>query len=293
MDEANETSEGGRRGSRVAVLMAAYDAERTLRQAVDSILAQTMPADLLIVDDCSRRPVAEVLADLADRVTIHRMPANGGPSAARNAGLALLLAQGYDFVAVMDADDVAYPDRLAEQVAFLDAHPRVGAVGGWIHMREEASFAPVYVQGYPADDAAIRKAMFFNSAMAHPTVTFRASVLAEVGAYDVRTRTAEDFDLLRRVQQRAELANLPHVVLDYRLSLHGQSMGNRRRQLRDRLRVQLRYFDPRTWRAWAGVGWTLLLFLVPLRVKMALSVLLGSKADGRAACASGAGVRPS
>lgn len=285
-----ETTEHDRPKSRVAVLMAAYNADRTLRAAVDSILANTCAADLIIVDDCSRRPVAELLADLGDRVTVLTMERNAGPSAARNRGLAHIFAAGYDFVAIMDADDVSYPDRLGEQVAFLDAHPDVGAVGGWIRMMDEESFEPVYVQQYPADDEGIRQAMFFNFAMAHPSIMFRAEVLRSDGEYDRGMRTAEDYDLLRRVQRTWKLANLPHVVLDYRLSLHGQSMGNRRRQLRDRLHVQLRRFDATAWRAWAGVAWTLVLFLVPMRIKMALNVLLGAKGDGRGGAAgSGAG----
>ncbi len=261
--------------SRVAVLMAAYNAERTIRQAVDSILANTFAADLFIVDDCSKVPVAVTLADLGDRITVMRLPVNSGPSEARNQGLRRILAEGYEFVAIMDADDAAYPDRIALQVAHLDAHPDVGAVGGFIRMMEETSFEPVWVQQYPIDDDGIRRAMFFNFAMAHPTILFRSTVLAAAGDYDRAMRTAEDYDLLRRIQRSWRLANLPRVVLDYRLSLHGQSMGNRRRQLHDRLMVQLRGFEPLAWRAWVGVLWTLVLFLVPMRVKMALKVLLG------------------
>ncbi len=284
-----ENTGHGRPKSRVAVLMAAYNADRTIRAAVDSILANTYAADLIIVDDCSRRPVGELLADLGDRVTILTMARNVGPSAARNHGLAHVFAQGYDFVAIMDADDVSYPDRLGEQVAFLDGHPEVGAVGGWIRMMDEESFEPIYVQQYPTDDEDIRQAMFFNFAMAHPSIMFRAAVLKSDGEYDRGVRAAEDYDLLRRVQQSWKLANLPHVVLDYRLSLHGQSMGNRRRQLRDRLHVQLRRFDVGAWRAWAGVAWTLVLFVVPMRIKMALNVLLGAKGDGRGAAGSRVG----
>ena len=114
--------------SRLAVIVAAYNAENTLRQAVESVLSGAMSYDVFIVDDCSRTPVSDVLSPY-DGVEIIRLKRNRGPAVARNIGLSKILAKDYDYVAIMDADDVSKPDRLAKQVLFLDKNPRVGAVG--------------------------------------------------------------------------------------------------------------------------------------------------------------------
>src|SRR5262249_7941961 len=112
----------------VAMLMAAYNAEATLRAAVDSILASTVPCDLYVIDDCSRIPVEKTIGTQAG-VTIIRLPRNRGLASALNIGLAHILPLKYRYIARMDADDVSYPHRFASQIAFLDTHPEYAMVG--------------------------------------------------------------------------------------------------------------------------------------------------------------------
>jgi glycosyltransferase involved in cell wall biosynthesis len=249
--------------------MAAYNSEKTIRQAVTSLLAGTIPCQLYVIDDCSRIPVADVLAPQPARVEVIRLAQNAGPAGARNAGLKHILAKNYNYIAVMDADDISYPDRLAKQVAFLDRNPKVGAVGTWARFFDEATGATVFNQRTPVQSDAIRKAMFFNSGIVHPSVMIRAEALRRVGFYSGDYPAAEDYELLRRIATQFELANLPEILLDYRLSSRGMSIGKRRRQLFDRLRIQLKYFEMLEWRAWAGVVQTSLLFLIPRKVVVA------------------------
>lgn len=258
----------------IAVLMTAYNAEATIREAVASILDGTEPCDLYVVDDCSRIPVS-TLFDLSDqRINVLRLETNVGPGRGRNKGLERILAEGYPYVAIMDADDIAYPERLARQRAFLDSHPNVGAVGTWSRFIDEKTKELIFVHRAPVDPSEARNAMFYNSPIVHPSSLIRASALKAVGFYDARFRTAEDYELFQRIGRRYELANLPECLLDYRMSPHGQSLGNRHRQLTDRLRIQWLYFNPLQWRAWAGIAWTLALFLLPnswlIRLKIAL-----------------------
>ena len=120
----------------VAVLMAAYNAETTLRAAVDGILASTVPCDLYIVDDCSRVPV-ETTIGTHPNVTIIRLPRNRGLASALNVGLAHILPLKYKYIGRMDADDVSYPHRFASQMAFLEEHPEYAMVGlSLIHISE-------------------------------------------------------------------------------------------------------------------------------------------------------------
>jgi glycosyltransferase involved in cell wall biosynthesis len=244
--------------------MAAHDADGTIRQAVASLLSGTLPCHVVIIDDCSRVPVESVLGPPSDRVEVIRLSTNAGPAGARNAGLAHILNMDYDYVAIMDADDVAHPERLAKQVAFLDRHPTVGAVGTWARFFDEESGETLFHQTPPEKPEDIRKAMFFNSGLVHPSVLMRTAAIRSVGLYSGKYPAAEDYELLRRIATRFELANIPECLLDYRVSSRGVSVSKRRRQLFDRLRIQLKYFDAFEWRAWAGILQTLLLFLVPV-----------------------------
>ena len=260
--------------SDVAVLVAAYNADATVRQAVASALASTIACDVIVVDDCSRTPVADVLGRL-DRVEVIRLDRNLGPAGARNVGLQRVLAAGYRYLAILDADDATYPERFAKQVAFLDAHPQVAAVGTWERFVDEDTGATLFHHTPPSAPDAVRNRMYFNCALAHSSVMMRTSVLAEIGSYAREYPAAEDYELLRRIGTRYELANLPECLVDYRVSSQGISQQRRRRQLLDRMRIQIKYFSPLNWRAWAGFGHTLALFLVPLPLITALKMLRG------------------
>lgn len=249
--------------SDTAVIMAAHNAERTIRHAVESVLDGTLPCDVFIADDASRISVRDTLGSLADRVTIIRLDKNVGPGGARNAALAPVLAGDYKYIAIMDADDISYPTRLATQRAYLESHPNVGVVGTWVRLFDEHTGETVYSLHRATDSDAIRKLMYFNVGLSHATAMVRADALRELGVYDPSFAAAEDYELMRRIGTRYDFANIPECLLSYRISPGGQSRGRRLRQLYDRLRTQLRYFEPLAWRAWAGVIKTMLVMLVP------------------------------
>lgn len=197
---------------RVTVLMPVYDGERYLREAMDSILAQSWrDLELLVMDDGSRDSSAEIASSYRDpRVRLHRNPRNLGLVVTLNAGLELARSV---YVARMDADDIAHPRRVERQVRFLDANPGIavlgtgvrnfgGARGGWT-MRH----AP----------AAVRARLLFDCAISHPTVMMRAEVLRRHGLrYDPSYAHAEDYALWAAVAEHADVANLRARLLRYR-----------------------------------------------------------------------------
>src|SRR6266545_3920078 len=93
--------------SKPAVLIAAYNADKTIERAVDSVLSSTVPCHIYIVDDGSRVPVRNILGRRAGEIEIIRLEKNRGPAAARNIGLSVILERDHDFVAILDADDAA------------------------------------------------------------------------------------------------------------------------------------------------------------------------------------------
>ncbi len=248
--------------SRVAVLMPAYNAEQFINRAVQSLAESTLPCDVYVVDDGSKVPVAQVLGNNSG-VHVLRLEKNCGIAHARNAGLKAILNRAYEFVACLDADDICYPDRIAKQVDFLDRHPEVAAVGTWGRHFEEKSGETICVMRTPAEAASAKSAMRTNMAVINTSAMIRTSALRAVGLYAEHYRAAEDYELLRRISAKFAIANIPEVLVDICISQDGISLRRRRRQLLERFKIQLKYFEPMQPGAWSGLARTLLLLLVP------------------------------
>jgi hypothetical protein len=227
------------RAPRVSVVMAVHDGERYVGAAVDSVLAQTFRnLELIVVDDGSTDRSAEIVRQRADpRVRVIANDRNLGLAPSLNVGLAE--ARG-EFVARLDADDDATPQRLARQVEFMDANPPVALLGSW-YTEMAADGTPGAQVTLPTQHWALRWHMCLYSPFAHSAVLWRRTLVAErVGEYDERLAYSMDYDLWRRIAERLEVANLPESLLFLRA--HEQSMtatyGDR---AREGLRMQAAY----------------------------------------------------
>ena len=153
-----------------------------------------------------------------------------------------MLERGYKYIARMDADDISYPDRFAKQVAFLERHPEVGALGAWGRHFSETTGDIVMLNQPPPTSAGVRNKMFFNSPIINASALIRADAFHAVGPYSVDYPAAEDYELYRRIATRYALANVPELLIDIRKSIHGISLSKRRQQVYDRLRIQDQIF---------------------------------------------------
>jgi len=203
------------RPPRVSVVVPVYNAEAFLAAAINSILTQTFrDFELIAIDDGATDASTDILDRLAQQddrmIVVHQ--ANGGIVAALNRGLAL--ARG-ELVARMDADDVACPERLALQTAFLDAHPDVAVVGSAITLID-AQGGTIRDVHYPENPLAAAAFLATGSPLAHPAAMMRRAAVLAVGAYRPAFEYAEDYDLWLRMAERHSLANLPDRLLLYR-----------------------------------------------------------------------------
>ena len=222
----------------VTVLMAVYNGEAFLREAVESILAQTFrDFELLVIDDGSVDGSADIVASCADpRVRLVRNGKNLGLIATLNRGIEL--ARG-TYIVRMDCDDVSLPERLQRQVEFMETHPEVGVCGVWYlefgdGVRRITRCAP--------DHDSIRCGTLFNPVVGHPTVILRRELLLKYGLrYDPDFGHAEDYRLWAEALRYCRFANIPEILLHYRLhpgqvtTVHAQqqmaSAGRVRRSL--------------------------------------------------------------
>jgi hypothetical protein len=209
----------------VSVVMSVYNGEAFLAEAIESILAQTYrDFEFVIIDDGSTDNTSGILAEYAkrdERIRIHRH-ANKGRAESLNVGISL--AEG-GYIARMDADDIALPDRLKEQMRFMQSHPEAGLIGGTLELitADGRSFKTIR---YPLEDKTIRSVMLVQNPFAHPTVIVKKEVVLASGGYRKALLDADDYDLWLRMSERTQLANVEKCVLRYRVHRDQVSLAN-------------------------------------------------------------------
>lgn len=206
---------------RVSVLLPCRDAGATLAAALDSLAAQTYVAyEVIAVDDGSADGTAGVLAARArrdPRICVVREPARGLVAALRTAASA---ACG-ELLARMDADDVAAPERLARQVAWLDDHPEAGACGTRIRyfprrlVRDGARRYERWINGVVTPEEMDRN-LFVECPIPHPTLMMRRAAYEAAGGY-YDGDWPEDYDLILRLAAGGwRLGKVDDVLLEWR-----------------------------------------------------------------------------
>jgi len=192
--------------ARTSVVIPVYNGEKFIARAIDSVLAQTMPAfEIIVVNDGSRDGTAEVLAAYGDRIRVISIP-NGGVANARNMGIKAVRG---DFVAFLDADDIWVPEKLAKQLEAFKRYPEVGfsccnfltfnkwsgeKVAHFAHLPESLGLN----FDEPLQRSAVEVLVDTNFVGTCSNVIIKKSVLDKVGLFNTAYRQAEDFDLWLR-----------------------------------------------------------------------------------------------
>ncbi len=201
--------------------MTVYNGEAYLKETMDSILGQTFNDFVfLIMDNASEDGSCDIIKSYDDqRIQLHQLPQNIGQVAALNRGLELVKTP---LTARMDADDISLPQRFEKQVTFLEQHPEIGICG---------TFADAFNQDnvirwtYPCTSEEINVKLLFECAMVHPSVMMRKDLLDHYNlCYDETLNHSYDWDLWQRASQHVKLANIPLVLIRYRLHQQSESL---------------------------------------------------------------------
>lgn len=211
---------------RVTAVIPCHRGERFIRAAIDSVLAQTFrDLEVVVADDSSADRSAEIVESYGPPVRLVRVR-HGNTQATRNAAIA---ASDSELVGLLDQDDVWWPEKLARQIACLDADPRLGLcytdTRGVDPTGRELTeqHNPLQV---PRDWTDGLGRLLRVNIMAASTVLLRRSALERVGPFDPAFHLAGDWDLWLRIAEEFPIAAVPEVLIDY--GWHGGNLSRAR-----------------------------------------------------------------
>jgi glycosyltransferase involved in cell wall biosynthesis len=250
---------------RVSVVIPIFRGEQYFNEALESILLQSFTDfECIIVCDEPTPTTRQLLSQYQSedaRVSVIYHDERIGLIASLNLGCRE--SRG-EYIARMDADDIAEPERFARQVQYLDHHPKVGVVGTQALLIDEEGTVIRSVT-LPTEPVVIRWHMLFENCLFHPSVMIRKEVLDEAGSYNEKATTIEDFDLWSRIQRIADLANLSEPLLRYRVNPGSITFNNLQNQKTTTAEIQFAEIERYLQRDLTEQERTLLLDLILVR----------------------------
>lgn len=227
----------------ISVVMAVYNGEAYLEEAVSSILNQTHPYfELIVVNDGSTDRTREILDSIRDpRVRVIHNQLNQGAATSLNIGI----SQAYgDWIAIHDVDDLSEPNRLEEQAYYLQTHPDSIGVGSLIAGRignETVQNSEVDYYNLIMDKQEIYENRFFSCYLCHGSVTFSKKAFYDVGQYNPKYKISYDYDLWMRLFEISPIEKIPKVLYHYRLREDSLGKKNQDQTITELMTISTRY----------------------------------------------------
>jgi len=201
----------------ISVVMPAYNVQKYIGLAIESILKQTFNNfELIIINDASTDKTLDTIKSYLkkdSRIKIVNSKERLNIARALNQGITLAKS---DIIARMDADDIALSDRFERQYAAINASGNIAVVGANVIIIDEAG-NEIAKRDYPISSPKLKACLFRYSPFAHPVVMFRKHMFREVGGYNPAFSPTEDLDLWFRLGRRYEFVSIPEPLLKYRL----------------------------------------------------------------------------
>lgn len=199
--------------NRVSIVMAAYNEETNIENAIKSIQEQTYKNwELVIIDDGSTDGTAKLIDQFSNedkRIKQFKNDKNYGLAVSLNKGIANSTGE---FIARMDADDFSFPNRLSLQIEYMDKNPNVVVLGGGAIYTDSHKEVSVLM---PEMHKEILKLIWKTSPFIHPSVIMRAAFIKKMGGYSESLRRAQDYDLWFRGRNSGRYHNLQEILLKY------------------------------------------------------------------------------
>ena len=200
----------------ISIIMAVYNEETYIKDSVKSILNQSFKNfELIIIDDGSIDGTTQIINSFNDsRIRLIKNEENLGLTKSLNRGLKV--AEG-KYIARMDADDIALPDRLKVQFNYLEKELDVGVLGGQAIQFYDDNFKKV-LKHKVTSFKEIKATLFCNNPMIHSTIMIRKSILVENNiTYDETMKASQDYEMWIRLSSYTKIVNLSNILILYRL----------------------------------------------------------------------------
>lgn len=265
---------------KVLIIMSVYNNERYIREAIDSLQKQTFTDfELWLVNDGSTDGTSLILEEFAKKDSrVHIIINEHNLGLTKSLNIALRHAEGI-YIARMDADDIALPERFKKQVAFLDAHPEIGMVGTAYEWIDEAGNV-LGSRKIVTEPTELQKKLIHKNQFMHGSVMIRKTLIDQACGYDERYRKTQDYDLWLRLSRTCQFANLPEVLMQKRVTKGMISFKSEKEQIRCANRARwnaLKRGDYPIWCAWYLVTPFLATILPTKFVRWVRGYLFGQK----------------
>lgn len=227
---------------KVSLVMTVFNGEKFIKQAVDSVLAQSYgDFEIIVVDDLSTDGTIEILSSYkVDNLKVIKNEQNLGTYKSANIGIA---AASGEYIARLDADDVCLPGRFVTQVDFLDRNPHHVLVGSHAETIDEDGNKIGMLAHQQLSFDEVLTHIFFHNTFVHSSIMFRKSFFDKFGGYRELAK-AQDYEYyLRMISHDFKLENLGFTLVKYRI--HTQSMtmtGSEAQELASR-EIIIEYLD--------------------------------------------------
>jgi len=260
---------------KISVVMPAYNAEKYIAEAIESILNQTFrDFEFIIIDDASTDNTGKIIAEYAkkdNRIKVFTNEKNLYISKTLNLGLSCAQSE---IIARMDADDISLPERLEKQYKKITENNDIAVVGTYIRViNEKGDF--LYIRKYPLEDKKLKRNMFKYSPFAHPVVMYRKKVVIEFRGYLPVYSPSEDLNLWFRVGTKYKFATVPEVLFEYRF--FSDSHSNRKLKTVEIKTLKMRWYayrhqgyKPSFFDVIYNIGQASTLFIMPTKMRISL-----------------------
>ena len=195
----------------ISVIMPVYNCEKYVSESILSILNQTFcDFEFIIIDDCSTDNTWKIIQSFSDnRIIAIKNKKNLGNYPSRNIGMKK--ARG-KYIAVMDGDDIALPDRFIKQYCYLEKNPEILAIG------TQSNFIGFdYIRYSPVSYEKICAGLLINNCFLHPSLLIRKEVIKQLNGYNEKYIYSSDYDLVCRMSLLGKIENLAETCMLYRL----------------------------------------------------------------------------
>jgi len=201
---------------KISVIMSVYNEEKYLKDSIESILNQTFKDfEFLIINDSSIDNSLNIIKSYKDpRIRVINNSKNIGLSKSLNIGLQH--AQG-QYMARMDADDISLPNRLEEQLKFLEINKDITLIGCQVELIDENNQIIGYKKSRPKDFDIVKFWIITKNPFIHSTFFLKMEEIKKINGYNEKYKYSQDFEICSRlIEKKYKIVNMPSYLLKFR-----------------------------------------------------------------------------